>query len=1137
MVGVGVAEGGGGGGGRGPSDNYYGEYYPPEQYYVPPEMCPHPQQHPQHAHMCTVLPEYGGGMPVVTSGTMMPPMMPQVLDESMRHYIVHQHPQPHPHHQQHHQPPHHQPSHHQPPHPYGPTNGAGGPQHYYGTGYPTHFHHVPQHHMQHSPPPPIYQKDERTQRQYTKMKQKLERKHTTKNNGIDVNSGASTPSLSPRKEMNGRGGGSGGGNGSGGSGGASSGAWSEGEGSSAGASLQGDDEHHTQAVLDLLSATRTPQVSDMTPTSALVQWNSPIPEGVTLPNVELTYDLLLGDRGRYKAIYSGPSLSCRVRDLRPGCEYSVCLQIRAGESAGATSEAATFRAPAAPPDKMTAPRVTQHARTSMLLRWQSTADNGSRLLHYVLEMDAGEGFVEVTKPRTRQHTVNNLRPQTRYRFRIAAVNDCGRGEWSEETVAWTAGSPPPAPAPPLLTAADATSLALAWERRGDEGFTLQMEDVACSYGFLVVYTGRERTYMCTGLHRASDYKFRLRCETTDGQEGPWSTEVTYSTAPERPGPPGRPSPKGKIHSRAFRLRWEPPIDDGGAAVETYTLELDGGEGYQPTYSGPEREAHCERLRPGTPYRARVRCANAAGDGEWSSEETVTTEATFPAACEVPEPVVEPRAILFHVRWRVPECTGGAPLIEYRVEVVDASESTRVAYVGLENECIVRELLPGQSYRLWVTAVNRVGASPPSPELLFRTASAPPDAPETLTAHVETPRSARLEWSAPRDHGAPIQDYRLEMSPTNVEDAFAEVYRGKETSCVVEKLVPFSPYFFRVCATNSAGRGMWSAVKDLLTPRATPAAPHGLRHEATADSLRLFWRTPACHGAEVLGYRVEVGDAAYDTDGPTPEQLVEGLQPDTAYRVRVAALNELGLGEWSEEARAATRPPPPTPPALRCAQAAHNHLRLEWPACAAEGAHYCVEMRAPDAREFRPVYRGSARSCKVKKLREATTYAFRIRASDERGGRGPWSEPVAAATLTAPPPAPRTPTLQQPMPRVALVAWDALEDTEYVLQCARTKDAVYKQVYAGSEPQFRLEELEHGAEYLLRVCAIRGGLTGPWSGAARLAVPAAAPAPRVRRPRPPRALQPRHAALLMAVGFLLLAVVVAFLVQRLVEPRP
>lgn len=66
-----------------------------------------------------------------------------------------------------------------------------------------------------------------------------------------MNSGASTPSLSPRKELNGRGGGSGG---------ASSGAWSEGEGSSAGASVQGDDDN-TQDVLDQLAATRTPQVS------------------------------------------------------------------------------------------------------------------------------------------------------------------------------------------------------------------------------------------------------------------------------------------------------------------------------------------------------------------------------------------------------------------------------------------------------------------------------------------------------------------------------------------------------------------------------------------------------------------------------------------------------------------------------------------------------------------------------------------------------------------------------------------------------------------------------------------------------------------------------------------------------------
>ncbi|CAH2066329.1 unnamed protein product, partial [Iphiclides podalirius] len=1127
MVGVGVAEGGGGG----VPDGYYGDYYPPE-YYVPPEMCPHPQQHPQHAHMCTVHTEYGG-MPVVTTATMMPAMMPPVLDEGLRHYLVaHPHAQ-HPHHAPHHQPPHHQPQPphhqppiHQPPHHYGPTNGAGAPQHFYGAGYPTHFHHVPPHHLQHSPPPPVYQKDERTQRQYSKLKQKLERKQTNRNNGVEINSGASTPSLSPRKELNGRGGGSAG---------ASSGAWSEGEGSSAGASVQGDDDNDTQAFLDLLSATRTPQVSDITPTSALVQWNSPLPEGVSLPNVELTYDLLLGDRGRYKAIYSGPSLSCRVRDLRPGCEYSVCLQIRAGEQTGAASEAATFRAPPAPPARLAPARIANRTRASLLLRWPSAADNGSRVLHYVLEMDSGDGFAEVSRPRTRQHTVNNLRPQTCYRFRIAAVNECGRGEWSDEFAGWTMGAPPPAPAPPALVRTAADSLALAWERQADEEFTLQMDEVARGHGFLPVYTGTECSYDCTSLRRASDYRFRLRCENADGQ-GPWSQEVTYRTLPERPGAPGRPAPKGKIHSRAFRLRWDPPTDDGGAAVDTYILEIDGGEGYQPVYKGPEREAHCDRLQPGVQYRARVRCANVAGESDWSAAETITTEATCPSACPAPEPAAEPRATLLAVRWRPPECNGGSPITEYRVEIVGEDGTVRIAHSSLESECIIRELQPGCEYRVWVVACNKVGAGLPSPPLHFSTAPAPPDAPETPVVFIENSRTIRLEWHASRDNGAPIIDYRLEMSTTNNDDTFAEVYRGSETACEVSKLTPFSPYFFRVCATNSAGRGAFSGVRDVLTPRAPPAPPSGIRHEATVDSLRLHWRCPASHGADILGYRVEVDEDSFETDGPTPERLVEGLQPDTVYRVRVAALNELGLGEWSEEARAATRPRPPAPPELRCAQVVHNYIKLDWHG-GAEGTLYCVEMRAAETREFRPVYRGSAKSCKVKKLREATTYWFRIRASDERGGRGAWGAPVSARTPSAPPPALRPPTVHLNAPRRATVAWEQLDDVEYVLQCARTKDAVFKQVYAGGETQFTLEELEHGAEYVVRVCAVRGGLLGAWSAAARLAVPAAAPAAKVRRPRPARPLAPRHAALLMAAGFLLLAVLVAVLVQQLVEPRP
>ncbi|XP_037976773.2 fibronectin type-III domain-containing protein 3a isoform X1 [Plutella xylostella] len=1106
MVGVGVAEGGG--------EPYYGEYYPPEQYFVPQEMCPHPHQHPQHAHMCTVHTDYGG-MPVVTSGTMMPPMMQPVLDD-MRHYIVH-----HPPHQMHHPPPHQLPHHQQmppqhQPHHYGPANGAGGPQHFYPAGYQPHYH-IPPHPMQHYPPPPVYQKDERAQRQHTKLKQKLERKHNNRTNGIEANSGASTPSLSPRKELNGRGG-------------ASSGAWSEGEGSSAGASMQSDEDCDTQAFLDQLSAKRTPQVSEVTSTSALVQWNSPLPEGVPPPPHDLTYDLLLGDRGRYKAIYSGPKLSCRVCDLRPGCEYSVRLQIRAGE-AGATSEEATFSAAPAPPARPAAPRVTVRARSSLQLRWAAAADHGARIAHYVLELDAGEGWVEAARPRARHHTVPDLRAQTRYRFRLAAVNECGRGEWSEEVVAWTAGAPPPAPRPPRLVAATASALDLAWERRADEEFTLQLDEPDSGHGFLPVYSGPDDRHTAAGLRRATDYRFRLRAETPDGQ-GPWSADVTYRTLPEPPAPPARPSPRGKVHSRSFRLRWDPPPDDGGAPVESYTLELDDGSGWREAWRGREREALCERLQPGAEYRARVRCSNPAGDSAWSAPETVSTEPAAPAAPPAPTAASPPRATAAAVRWRAPACLGGAALAEYRVELREAGGEPRLAYCGADTECVLRELRPGAAYEVTVTAVNRVGPGAPSPPLAFTAAPAPPDAPPVPSVTLESPRSARLEWTPPNDNGAPILDYRLEMSTGAADASFAQVFAGLATSALVGDLTPFTAYFFRVCASNAAGRGAWSGVRDALTERAPPAAPAPPAHEAEAAALRLAWAAPAAHGAAITHYLVRVDERELRCEEPA--LLVTGLRADTQYRVRVCAVSELGAGAWSEPARCATRPPPPAPPRLACLQRAHNYVKLRWgEGEAGAGTQYRLELRAPPSRDYRVAYRGSARSCKVKKLREDCEYAFRIRASDERGGRGEWGPELLERTGVAPPPAPRAPALALDAGRV-LVSWEPVEGCEYAVQTAR--GGAWRAAWAGSEARCELDDTAEG-ELQVRVGAARGGAWSAWGAAARLQLPARAPARRAA-PRPARApLAPRHAALLMAGGFLLLAVLVAAVLQRLVEPRP
>lgn len=93
-----------------------------------------------------------------------------------------------------------------------------------------------------------------------------------------------------------------------------------------------DEEDDVQLIIDQLSTVQLPQVSEITSRGALLQWTPPAStENVVLNARDLRYDVLLSDRGKegkYKVIFKGQSLSCRIRDLRPGQEYYVCLQVR-----------------------------------------------------------------------------------------------------------------------------------------------------------------------------------------------------------------------------------------------------------------------------------------------------------------------------------------------------------------------------------------------------------------------------------------------------------------------------------------------------------------------------------------------------------------------------------------------------------------------------------------------------------------------------------------------------------------------------------------------------------------------------------------------------------------------------------------
>ena len=127
------------------------------------------------------------------------------------------------------------------------------------------------------------------------------------------------------------------------------------------------------------------------------------------------------------------------------------------------------------------------------------------------------------------------------------------------------------------------------------------------------------------------------------------------------------------------------------------------------------------------------------------------------------------------------------------------------------------------------------------------------------------------------------------------------------------------------------------------------------------------------------------------------------------RVRVQAVNGVGVGGWSNPCRVTTSPLPPLPPRLECTTAGHNSLRLRWvhPSLSTSSSSpsspmlYTLEMENPRKGGWQVMYTGSSHSHKVGRLSETTIHRFRISASNE-SGQGPYSPVAAFTTLKAPP---------------------------------------------------------------------------------------------------------------------------------------
>jgi hypothetical protein len=310
---------------------------------------------------------------------------------------------------------------------------------------------------------------------------------------------------------------------------------------------------------------------------------------------------------------------------------------------------------------------------------------------------------------------------------------------------------------------------------------------------------------------------------------------------------------------------------------------------------------------------------------------------------------------------------------------------------------------------------------------------PPSAPPSLNATAPTSASINLSWGAATDNVG-VSGYLIERCQGTGCTSFAQIAAppGVGTTFSDTGLPPSTSFQYRVRATDAAGNiGPYSPTASATTlPDSTPpTAPSGLTASPVGSTqINLSWNA-STDDVGVTGYLIErcqgsgcnafLQIAAPAGTATTYGDL--GLPTGTSFSYRVRATDAAGnLSPYSGVASAMTpmvdTQPPTAPASLSATAISNSQVNLSWAASTDNVGvtGYLVE-RCQDSgcTGFAQiaVTGGTTTTFGDSGLASATSYSYRVRATDGAANLGGYS-PVATTTTQSNPPPPTIPSYVQ-----------------------------------------------------------------------------------------------------------------------------
>ncbi|XP_058256684.1 neogenin 1a isoform X9 [Hemibagrus wyckioides] len=608
--------------------------------------------------------------------------------------------------------------------------------------------------------------------------------------------------------------------------------------------------------------------------------------------------------------------------------------------------------PSPPRDVVASLVSTRFIKLTWRLPLEPHGDDITYSVYYGLEGAKRERTVNTSRPGETQVTIQNLKPDTKYSFRVVAYNKHGRGESS--AVLKVATQPEvqvPGPAPNFQAVVQtSTSVSMSWDKPLTGNGDIQNYKVY----YMEKNLGNEKdvevsglSYTMTGLKKFTEYNFRVVAYNKHGP-GVSTDDVSVRTYSDVPSAAPQNMTVEVLNSKSVMVRWQPPPADAqnGEIVDYKIRYKKGTRKSEPLEitTGNQLSKLIDGLQRGTEYSVRVSAITVNGSGpatDWTTVETFESDLDESRVPDVPGSLhVRPLVNSIVVSWSPPENQDimvrgyiigygiGNPHSQtikvdykqryYNIENLDPSSHYVITLKAFNNV--------GEGIPVYESAVTRPQTDPIDPDVdlyeLFHPPYTPvPDPipmmpPVGVQASVLSHDTIKVTWadnSLPKNQKITDARFYTVRWKTNIPaNTKFKTANTTNLSHVVTGLKPNTLYEFSVMVTKGRKTSTWSMTAHGTTLEATPSsAPKDVTvvsKEGRPRTIIVNWQPPSEANGKITGYIIyystdvnaEVHDWVIEpVVGNRLTHQIQELTLDTTYYFKIQARNSKGMGPMSD----------------------------------------------------------------------------------------------------------------------------------------------------------------------------------------------------------------------------------------------